>query len=73
MAHRQTKSGAFPGRFGCEEGIEYLLFYFVRYSSAIITDADFNFVTKGLRRGSQCRLEVVTGVDLAFGRSVESI
>src|SRR5260370_408136 len=70
MAHRKTKPGAFTRRFGREEGIEYLLFYFGRYSSAIVADADLHLVTKILRRGGQRRLEAVTGFCLAFGRSV---
>jgi hypothetical protein len=58
MAHRKTKSGAFTGRFGCEEGIEYLLFYFGRYSGAIVTDADLDLVTKILRRGRPFLYEI---------------
>src|ERR1700681_303886 len=72
MAHRKTKSGAFTRRFSREEGIEYLLFYFGRYSSAIVTDADLDLVTKILRRGGQRRLEAITGIFLAFRCRVES-
>jgi len=73
MAHRKTKSGAFTRRFSREEGIEYLFFYFGRYSGAIVTDADLDLVTKILRRGGQRRLEAITGIRLAFRRRVESV
>ena len=64
MAHRKTKSGAFTRRLGCEEGIEYLRFYFVRYPDAIVADADLDLVTEILRRGSQRRLEAITRLPL---------
>src|SRR5579872_6731239 len=73
MTHRKAKSGAFTRRFSREEGIEYLLFYFGRYSSAIVTDADLDLVTKILRRGGQRRLEAITGVHFAFRCRVKSV
>src|SRR5271154_4416861 len=71
MAHRKTKSGAFARRFSREEGIKYLLFYFGRYSGAIVTDADLDLVTKILCCDGQRRLEAITGVRLAFRCRVE--
>ena len=73
VAHGKAKSGAFTRRLGCEEGIEYLHFYFIRYPGAIIADADLDFITKILCRGEQCRLEAIARFRLAFGRGVESI
>src|ERR1700716_2065193 len=73
MAHRKTESGAFTRRFSREEGIEYLFFYFGRYSGAIVTDADLDLVTKILRRGGQRRLEAITSIRFALRCRVESI
>jgi hypothetical protein len=73
MAHRQTKSGAFTRGFSREEGVEYLFFYFGRYSGAIVTDEDLNLVTQILRRGGQRRLETVTGIRFTFCCRVESV
>ena len=65
MAHRKTKSSTFACGFGRKEGIEYLLFYFGRYSSAIVTNADFNFVTKISCRSGQSGFEAVANQLLA--------
>ncbi|HEY8670386.1 MAG TPA: hypothetical protein VIL63_06085 [Terriglobales bacterium] len=51
IAHGKTKSGAFACWLGREERIEYLVFYFGRYSGAIVTDAYLDLVTKIFRRG----------------------
>jgi len=55
VAHRKTKSGPSPAGLVVKKGIEYLLFYFGRYSGAIVTDADLDLVTKIPRRGVSVR------------------
>jgi hypothetical protein len=55
VAHRETKPGTFARRFSPEERIEYLLFYPVRDSGPIVTDANFDLVAEIPRRRCQRR------------------
>ena len=52
VAHRKTEPGSFACGFSRKEGIEYLLLYLRRNSHAIVTDADFHFISAIFRRAA---------------------
>src|SRR5260221_10081518 len=73
VAHRQAKSGALAGRFGGEKGIEHLLLYFQRNSSAVVANADFDPVAEGLCGRAQGRLEALAATLLRLSRGPNAV
>src|SRR5215467_3369786 len=70
----QTKSGAFAGRLGREEGIEYLFLHVWRNAGAIVPDCYFDTVTQVSGCGNKSWLIVaVIGFCCPLGRSVKAI
>ena len=73
MTDRQAEASAFPGRLGCEEGIEHLVPYLGRDACAVIAYPDLYTITKvsgcGRKRG------LVTAIRLLFalGRRIEAV
>jgi hypothetical protein len=59
VANGKAKAGAFSSRFGCEEGVEYLLLHLGRDACAVIPNPEFypNFVSRlrGLAPASALR------------------
>ena len=74
VAHRQSKSGAFAGRLGGEEGIEHLLLHLWRDAGAVVADADFDMViAPARRRGDQSARIRSSIVGLSLGHRIEAV
>src|SRR5262245_25528298 len=74
MADREAKAGAFSGRLSGEEWVKYLVFYFRRNTSAVISDRDFHSITEVLGRGRKRRLVVTPArFTSALGCGIEAI
>src|SRR5713101_2820847 len=73
VAHRQAKPGTFARGLGCEKRVEYFLFDLFGEAGPVIANADFNLVSKVLRRSGKYWLEAVTGFRFPFRSSVEPV
>ena len=73
MADGQAKAGAFAGRFGCKEGVEYLFLHLGRDAGAVVADADLDAIAEAARRGGQNRLEAIAVLRLAPACRVEAV
>src|SRR5262245_5359759 len=51
VTNGEPKSSSFSGRFGCEERVEHLFFYFRWDTGAVIPNPDFHTIAKAAGRG----------------------
>jgi hypothetical protein len=74
VGHREAEPCPFSGRFGGEEGIEYLFSYLGRDASPVVANSDFDCFTKISGGDGEDRLKcLVTRLALSPSRCIKAI